>query len=310
MLFAVEQHPAMLIYLSQSQSIGPDSPAAQRAAQSGGKKRGLNENLAREIMELHTLGVRSGYSQTDVTEFARALTGWTVDGPDQQGAQAPGNSIGFLFRRQTHEPGVRTILGKTYAQLGVDQARAALSDFARAPQTARHVATKLARHFAGDTPPSALVDRLAAAFTQSDGDLKALYITLIDSQEAWAPQPLKFKTPWEWTVSALRGLGRTDVDRIKVEDVQQKLGQPVWKPGSPAGWDDVAASWAASDALMRRVEIAQRFAGQAGTIDARALAPRLLPAALSSETAEQIGRAESPQVALALLLVSPDFLRR
>ncbi|WP_395336403.1 DUF1800 domain-containing protein [Novosphingobium sp. BL-8H] len=310
MLFAVEQHPAMLIYLNQSQSIGPESPAAQRTAQKGGKQRGLNENLAREIMELHTLGVRSGYSQADVTEFARALTGWTVDGLYQQGAQAAGNSIGFLFRPQTHEPGARAILGKTYPQRGVDQAHAALSDFARAPQTATHIATKLARHFAGDTPPPALVDRLAETFTRSDGDLKALYSTLIDSKEAWAPQPVKFKTPWEWTVSALRGLGQPDLGRVKVENIQQKLGQPIWKPGSPAGWDDIAASWAASDALMRRVEVAQGLAAQAGAIDARALAPKLLPAALSSDTADQIGRAESPEVALALLLVSPDFLRR
>ncbi len=311
MLFAVEQHPAMLIYLGQSQSIGPESPAAQRAAQRNGKLRGLNENLAREIMELHTLGARSGYSQSDVTEFARALTGWTTDGSDQPGIEAQGDSIGFLFRPQTHEPGARTILGKTYAQPGVNQARAALSDFARAPQTATHIATKLARHFAGDIPPPALVERLAATFSRSNGDLKALYVTLIDSSEAWALQPVKFKTPWEWTVSALRGLGRTDLVQLKVEDIQQKLGQPIWRPGSPAGWDDIAASWAASDALMRRVEVAQRFAAQAaGTIDARALAPKLLPSALSSDTASQIGRAESPEVALALLLVSPDFLRR
>ncbi len=311
MLLAVEQHPAMLVYLNQSQSIGPHSPAAQRAAMRNGKARGLNENLAREIMELHTLGVRSGYSQADVTEFARALTGWSVDGFGEGGTQDGAPSVGFRFRPQAHEPGARTILGRSYAQPGVDQAHAALADFAKAPQTATHIATKLSRHFAGDTPPPALVDRLAASFIATNGDLKALYGVLIDSPECWAPQPLKFKTPWEWSVSTLRGLGLTDIGKIPVEAVQQQLGQPVWKPGSPAGWDDIAASWAAPDALLRRVEMAQRFTAQAAaTLDARTLAPKLLPASLSVPTSDQIGQAESPAVALALLFVSPDFLRR
>ncbi|WP_242126625.1 DUF1800 domain-containing protein [Sphingobium sp. Sx8-8] len=310
MLFAVEQHPAMLVYLNQSQSIGPDSPAGQRAA-GNGKTRGLNENLAREIMELHTLGVRSGYSQADVTEFAKALTGWSVDGLGLRGTREGDDSVGFLFRAQAHEPGARTILGKRYHQPGAEQARAALTDFAHAPQTARHVATKLARHFAGDNPPPALIDRLAGSFAQSRGDLRALYATLIASPETWSPQPLKFKTPWEWTVSALRGIGLEDPGTIQVQGIQQQLGQPVWKPGSPAGWDDLAASWAAPDALLRRVEIAQRFAAQrASSLDARALGPRILPGSLSAATAQQVARAESPAVALALLLVSPDFLRR
>ena len=310
MLLASERHPAMLIYLNQAQSIGPDSMAAERAERRNGKVRGLNENLAREIMELHTLGVRSGYTQADVTEFARALTGWSVGGLGQPAARN-GGPVQFAFRPQAHEPGERTIMGKRYGQPGEDQARSALRDFARAPQTARHVSTKLARHFAGDNPPTALIERLSASFMQTDGDLKALYVVLVNSAEPWAPQPLKFKTPWEWTVSALRALGRADLGEMQIEGLQKQLGQPVWKPGSPAGWDDIAVSWAASDSLMRRVEVAQRFAAQvAGTTDARALAPRLLPASLSEATAEQIARAESPAVALALLLVSPDFLRR
>ncbi|WP_343609243.1 DUF1800 domain-containing protein [Novosphingobium sp.] len=307
MAMAVEHHPAMLIYLNQNQSIGPNSIAAQRSALGGdpAKRRGLNENLAREIMELHTLGVRSGYTQADVTEFARALTGWSVSGAE---SNTPGT---FLFRDRQHEPGSRQILGRSYHQVGEHQARAALGDFTHAPATATHIATKLARHFAGDTPPPAMVARLAAAFTSGRGDLPTLYKALIDSPEAWAPQPLKFKTPWEWTISALRGLGRGETGAIQMAAVQRQLGQPVWKPGSPAGWDDLGASWIAPDALMRRVEFAQRLAAPLGAqIDARALAPRLLPASLDPATAGQVAMAESPVSALALLLVSPDFLRR
>ncbi|WP_421847852.1 DUF1800 domain-containing protein [Novosphingobium sp.] len=311
MLMAVEQHPAMLLYLNQNQSIGPDSPAAQRASLHGGKVRGLNENLAREIMELHTLGVRTGYTQGDVTEFARALTGWSVDGLGARGSRDGDDTVGFQFKPQAHEPGVRTVLGKRYAPGGEEQAGAMLGDFARAPQTATHIATKLARHFAGDVPPPALVGRLAESFARTRGDLKALYGVLINSPECWEPGAVRFKSPWEWTVSALRGLGRTDPGQLTIEGTQQQLGQPVWKPGSPAGWDDTSATWAAPDALLRRVELAQRLAAQtAGTLDARSLAPKLLPGSLSAATAQQIERAESPAVALALLLVSPDFLRR
>ncbi|WP_454882935.1 DUF1800 domain-containing protein [Sphingomonas oryzagri] len=309
MLQAVEHHPAMLIYLNQIQSIGPESLAAQRAARRRpGKTRGLNENLGREIMELHTLGVRSGYSQTDVTEFARALTGWSI------GAQGPQDDRGaseFAFRPNLHEPGSRTILGTIYPQAGEDQARAVLDDLARSPATSTHIATKLARHFAGDAPPPALVLRLADSFNKHRGDLPTLYQALIDSPEPWAPAPLKFKTPWEWAISSLRGLGRTRIGELQVAGVQNQLGQPVWKPGSPAGWDDTAASWAAPDALLRRVEFAQRLVASVGdTLDARTIGPKLMPASLNPATAEQLSRAESPGSALALLLVSPDFLRR
>ena len=307
MTLAVERHPAMLIYLNQFQSIGPDSPAAARDPD---RKRGLNENLAREIMELHTLGVRSGYTQADVTEFARALTGWTVDGLGG-GRAAMGNPDRFAFRAAQHEPGVRTILGKRYPQHGEGQARAALMDFVHAPATATHVATKLARHFAGDKPPPAMVARLADSFASSKGDLPTVYRALIDSPEAWVATPTKFKTPWEWTVSSLRGVGRRQVGEMQIAALQTQLGQRVSKPGSPAGWDDVAASWSGSEALLRRVEIAQRLAAPLGDrVDARVVAPKIMPALLGTATADQIARSESPAGAVALMLVSPDFLRR
>jgi uncharacterized protein (DUF1800 family) len=306
MLLAVEQHPAMLIYLNQFQSVGPESRAAARNPD---RKRGLNENLAREIMELHTLGARSGYTQTDVTEFARALTGWSVDG--LAGAARQGDPDRFIFRPAQHEPGARTILGKQYVGSGEGQARAVLKDFARTPATATHVATKIARHFAGDEPPPAMVARLASSFITGKGDLPTLYRTLIASPEAWVAAPTKFKTPWEWTVSALRGTGARTVGDMQIATIQTQLGQRVWKPGAPAGWDDVAASWSGSDALLRRVEIAQQLATRISqTVDARTLAPKIMPASLSPATAQQIARSESPAGAIALMLASPDFLRR
>jgi len=310
MLFAVERHPAMQLYLDQVRSIGPNSPQALRAAQRNpARKPGLNENLAREIMELHTLGARTGYSQADVTEFARALTGWSVGGLAAQGANvAPG---AFFFRAQVHEPGPRTIMGKRYDQQGEAQGRAVLADLAASPATGKHIAFKLARHFVADEPPPALVDRLAAAYQRGGGDLPTVYKALIASPEAWAPQPAKFKTPWEWMVSSLRGLGRRDLGQMQAAAMQNQLGQPVWRPGSPAGYDDIAASWAAPDALVRRVELAQRYASLTGDrLDARALGDKLLPGTLSAATRTELGRAESPTAALALLLVSPDFLRR
>jgi uncharacterized protein (DUF1800 family) len=314
MLLAVEQHPAMLIYLDQAQSIGPNSRAGQRIAARGGQKRGLNENLAREIMELHTLGVRTGYTQADVTEFARALTGWTVSGIARgpaarlMGQGAPGD---FEFAELLHEPGERVIIGKRYAQDGEAQGRAVLMDLAASPATARHIATKLTRHFAGDDPPPAMVDRLTRKFLDSGGDLPAVYRAIIDSPEAWVARPVKFKTPWEWSVSALRAVGQTDAEPQMAAALLNQLGQPTWRPGSPAGFDDIAASWAAPEALMLRVEAAQRIADRAAsTVDARTLAEKLFPGSLSDATRTSIARAESPAEGLALLLVSPEFVRR
>jgi uncharacterized protein (DUF1800 family) len=313
MLTAVEQHPAMLVYLDQAQSIGPNSQLGQRIALRGGRQRGLNENLAREIMELHTLGVRTGYNQSDVTEFARALTGWTVGGLGRGPAArfAAGQPGQFSFVPALHEPGIRTIMGKRYGRADEAQAQAVLADLASSPATARHLSTKLARHFAGDEPPPALVDRLTKTYLASGGDLPAVYRALIAAPETWAAAPVKFKTPWEWSVSALRALGGKDLQPMPAAAIFRQLGQPTWQPGSPAGWDDIAASWAGPDALVRRVEVAKRLADRAGaTVDARALAEKLFPGSLSDVTRTSIARAESPADGIALLLVSPEFVRR
>ena len=284
LLLAVVRHPTMMLYLDQAQSIGPRSMMGSRAREAQQRGRGLNENLAREIMELHTLGVRSGYAQEDVT---------------------------FRFVPALHEPGPRTILGKVYSEDGEQQARAVIHDLVTAPATALHIARKLARHFVADDPPQALVLRLADTFTRTGGDLVSVYRELVASAEAWQPSTVKFKSPWDWSISSLRALGRRSMPPTQASNLMTQLGQPVWRPGSPAGYNDSAASWAAPDALMRRVEVAQRFAQQAGdAIDARSLAPRVLPGALTEATAAAIARAESAGTALALLLVSPEFLRR
>lgn len=309
MLNAVERHPAMLLYLDQAVSVGPDSPVGLRAAR-GPRKVGLNENLAREILELHTLGVRTGYGQGDVTEFARAMTGWTVAGLGRgpRGAVTAGD---FAFTPAIHQPGDRTILGKLYPAAGEAQAQAVLADLAVHPATATHIATKLARHFAGDVPPPAMIARLKKAFLSSGGDLPTVYRAIVASREAWVETPVKFRTPWEWTIASMRALGTVTVQPGAILGLTNQLGQQVWKPGQPIGYDDLAATWAGPDAIMRRVEAAERFASRApsGT-DARALAPVLFPGALSDATAQALDRAESPGQALALLFASPEMMRR
>lgn len=315
MLIAVEQHPAMLLYLDQAQSIGPNSALGGRISARGGKQAGLNENLAREILELHTLGVRSGYAQGDVTEFARALTGWTVSGiakgPIARAMNLDTNPGNFAFVLAVHEPGNRTIVGRRYDQQGLAQGVSILRDLAQHPATAKHIATKLARHFEGDAPSAALVSRLEASFLKTGGDLPSLYRILAESAEIRKPQQTKFKTPWDWLVSAHRALNVQDKPSARTVQVLTQLGQPVWRPGSPAGFDDLAASWAGPDALFRRAEVAERLApfAPAGTSPIL-LARHSLGQGLSAATTQAIMRAESPGQANALMLVSPDFLRR
>ncbi len=309
LLRAAALHPGMLLYLDQDRSVGPNSLGARFRASRGMDEVGLNENLAREILELHTLGVDGGYTQADVTEFARALTGYTFDGlPYLRDAQPLGN--GAAFSLVVHEPGRRTILGKTYRQRDGDQALAVLDDLARHPSTARFVATKLARHFSADDPPGTLVARLETAFRNSDGDLPTLYRTLIEAPETWRPERHKFRTPWEWSVGALRATGVRELPARIFTGIQSELGQTTWGPPSPAGFADTAASWAAPDALLRRIEVAERIATASRRTDVPALARRLFPDALNDTTATAIARAESPNQGLALLLAAPEMMRR
>jgi len=258
MLKAVEQHPAMLFFLDNQQSLGPDSRAGQN------RKRGLNENLAREIMELHTLGVGGGYTQEDVTSLARIITGWTFAGRQGQ-LGAPGS---FVFNANAHQPGPQALLGKTYEAGGISQGEAALADIARHPSTAKFIATKFARHFVADDPPPALVARLQDTFTKTDGDLKALTLALVDSDEAWAAPLTKMRRPYAFLVAAGRLQARVPDDPGPYLNGLNVLGQPLWSPAGPNGFPDTNAAWAAPEGMKLRLDLSAQLASRIGnTID-------------------------------------------
>jgi uncharacterized protein (DUF1800 family) len=299
MLLAVMRHPAMLIYLDNQQSFGPNSRAGQR------RDKGLNENLAREALELHTLGVNGGYTQADVTELARALTGWGV-----RYNPLSTEEDRFVFDAARHEPGARTVLGRRYAQGGAEQAQAVLLDLAAHPATARFVAYKLARHFVADDPPPDLVKRLSAIFLETGGSLAALHRGLVESPQAWLPSLAKVKRPDEYLVSSLRALGVTQWPGPALQLASRAMGQRQFYPPSPQGWADQASVWLAPDSLLKRLEWADAAAHRVPARDVRQLAADLLGPQLSETTRREIDRAESPQQALVLMLASPEFLRR
>jgi uncharacterized protein (DUF1800 family) len=301
MLKAVEQHPAMLFFLDNQQSLGPESRAGQN------RKRGLNENLAREIMELHTLGVGGGYSQDDVTSLARIITGWTYAGRKAE-LGPPGS---FVFNANAHQPGAQRLMGKTYDNIAVAQGEAALADLARHPSTAKFIATKFARHFVADQPPPALVARLTGVFGKSDGDLKALAMALLDSDEAWQAPMTKMRSPYEFLVAMGRLQGPLPEDPSRYLGGLNLLGQPLWSPAGPNGFPDSNAAWAAPEGMKLRLDLSAQMASRIGeNIDPRDLLELVAGDAASTETRRAIERAESRQQALALLLMSPEFQRR
>jgi uncharacterized protein (DUF1800 family) len=301
MLKAVEQHPAMLFFLDNQQSLGPDSRAGQN------RKRGLNENLAREIMELHTLGVGGGYTQEDVTSLARIITGWTFAG--RQGQLGPPGS--FAFNANAHQPGPQQLLGKTYEANGLAQGEAALADIARHPSTANFIATKFVRHFVADDPPQALVARLRDVFIKTDGDLKALATALVDSNEAWQAPLTKMRSPYDFLVASGRLLARVPEDPGGYLGNLNLLGQPLWTPAGPNGFPDTSAAWAAPEGMKLRLDIASQMGARLGpNIDPLDLLEFAAADAASTETRKTIERAESRQQALALLLMSPEMQRR
>ncbi len=305
-------HPGMLFYLDQAQSVGPDSMRAQQAERARKRnpnagKQGLNENLAREIMELHTVGVDAGYKQADVTEFARAMTGWSV------GGQADIDRDGkFIYRPATHEPGDRTIMGRHYGDTGGTQAMNIIKDLAAHPATARHIARKLAIHFVSDEPNPVLVSKLERAFIDSKGDLGQVASALIDADEAWAPTASKFKNPYEFVVSAHRALGVAPSRPQQVINPLNQLGQPPFQAPSPKGWAEDIGSWAAPDALIKRLTWAQNFAAQVsgGPREPMKVAQDALGQRLTTPTATAIASAESRNEALTVLFMSPEFQRR
>jgi uncharacterized protein (DUF1800 family) len=300
MLLAVESHPAMLQFLDNVQSIGPNSDVGRRS------KRGLNENLSREIMELHTLGV-GAYKQNDVTSLARILTGWTMAGP--QGHEgSPGS---FVFNAHAHEPGVQTLLGKAYPPTGRAQGEAALADLARRPATAHFIASKFARHFVSDTPDPALVGELANVFIATDGDLKALTFALIDNPVAFSAPATKMRSPYEFLIAVNRALGHVPDEPGQILRPLNTMGMPLWTPPGPNGFADTVAAWASPEGIKLRLDYAANTADRVrDPCNPSDVLNALCGPAASPETKQAVARAESKRQGLALLFMSPEFQRR
>ena len=352
MLGATAKHPAMLFYLDNWLSVAPGfQPRRQQGA---GKSGGLNENYARELMELHTLGVDGGYTQQDVTELARILTGWTMvqQLPKRRRVAlesplvARGDSI-FVFDAARHDDGAKTWLGRNIRPDGQLEGEFALDVLAKHPSTARHIAFKLARRFVADEPSPALVERLAQRFLATDGDLRAVMQSLADSPEFRDPARAKFKTPYQYVLSAVRATGivTTNVRPLMAQLAQ--LGQPLYGCQTPDGWHDTEADWLNPNAITQRVNFAtalgsgklplqridepdapvanngikamerqadramngnQPVEGSTAPVDAATLLATLGPA-ISGRTRRAIEDAQ-PALRAALVLGSPDFMRR
>jgi len=335
----------MLFYLDNWMSTRADLTQPRRPNGNGGRQMGLNENYARELMELHTLGVDGGYTQQDVTEVARCFTGWTIDRPREGGS--------FIFRARAHDPGAKRVLGQMIPAGGGERDGERVIDLlVRHPSTARFISTKLARHFVADDPPAALVDRMAATFRSTDGDIRAVMTTLVTSPEFWSRDAYraKIKTPFEVVVSAVRALdGRLDTVRGGAELAREvgRLGQPLYEAQPPTGYPDRAESWVNTGALLGRMNFAlslahNRFRAAPVDLDAvlgpadrsqpaqvldRLLAGVLHGAATPQTRAVLTAQLESPEITrttgddrvasdtdvaklAALVLGSPEFQRR
>jgi uncharacterized protein (DUF1800 family) len=298
MLLAVTRHPAMLLYLDNAISIGPGSRVGRE------RDKGLNENLGRELLELHTLGVDGGYTQADVEALARILTGWSV------GRQGEPEFGGFRFRPFVHEPGPKQLLGRVYAEAGYGEGEAALMALAHHPATARHIATKLARHFIDDDPPADSIARIARVFRESGGDLRQVTAAVVKEDAAWRKPFAKLRTPEELMIAAARVTQFTPPPEMVVNGLRLLDQMPFFAP-SPAGWPDRAANWVSPEAVLRRAQWCEAFAGRVpDPPDPLELARAALGETLPEETVQAIRRAPSRRIGLALLLASPQFQRR
>ena len=315
MLGATAKHPAMLVYLDNVQSVAPgyEPPRGRFGANANVQRAtGLNENYARELMELHTLGVDGGYTQHDVTELARMLTGWTVD--YRKLAFSSSYLDLFEFDPRRHDRGVKQWLGRTVNPGGVHEGEMALDVLATHPATARHIAYQLAQAFVADEPPPALVKRMADRFLATQGQLKPVMQTMLESDEFWSREAYgaKFKTPYQYLLSSLRA-----IDAPPPADMQPLLGSlaqagmPLYGAQTPDGYKNVASAWMNPEALAQRIQLAKTLndrlkrRGAMGTEDLLAtLGPQI------SDRTRKTVAAEPPREQLALLLGSPDFMRR
>ena len=308
MLVASTLHPAMLIYLNQTRSVGPNSMIGMR------RNKGLNENLAREVLELHSLGAEGGYTQADVIQFARLLTG----------ANVSRNSGEFHFRQAAAEPGAKTIMGKTYGgdRHGADDIIAALHDFARHPSTARHIATKLARHFIADDPGQDSINRLAARFRETDGDLPRIYEVLVDLPEARERFGEKRKAPYEFLVSALKTLdvppqwyqpvggGMKRHPNPMTIGLLNRLDQPLWVAPSPAGWTDESRRWLTPAGLAGRLEWIGKATAHVADREPERFLDDVLGSTATANTRSTVANAASRRSGFALVLASAEFNSR
>jgi uncharacterized protein (DUF1800 family) len=294
MLRAVERHPAMLWYLDNHESAGPDSPAGLRG------HRGLNENLARECLELHTIGTAAGYTQADVTEFAKILTGWSVD--------MRASSPGFAFMPERHQPGTKTLMGQTYPE-GQEGGEAVLTWLGNHPATFRRIAEQLVRHFVADQPAPGDVKRIADVLRQTHGDLKAAALALIALPSAWQPLS-KLRAPSDYVVAAVRALDLPEDQRPDMPGLMNRFGQPFLNAPLPNGWPDTTAEWANGEMLLRRADWAVGVADKHPALDPMELAEASMGDLLSEPTRRAIQRAASRQEAVALALAAPEFQRR
>ncbi|HEY1298886.1 MAG TPA: DUF1800 domain-containing protein [Stellaceae bacterium] len=317
LLIAVAKHPAMLVYLDNTLN------SAMRGAGARGGERGLNENYAREVMELHTLGVDGGYTQADVITLARALTGWTVNPPDRAGPPA----AAAMFVAARHDFSPKVFLGQPLRASGRAEGEEALDRLAGNPATARHIAFELAQYFVADIPPPALVDRLAARFRTTQGDIRAVLKTLFASPEFWASAGEKYKSPYEFVISAARASGIPLNNPRPLIAALDELGMPLFGCQTPDGYKNTQAAWLSPDAMLRRVSFAVELArgglrinGAEDAALAAALPPAAFPAkladldemfgaVLTGSTREALAAAP-PALRPALLLGSPDFMRR
>jgi uncharacterized protein (DUF1800 family) len=322
MLLASTKHPGMIVYLDNWLSVGPHSAAARAIADrplraNQQRPTGINENLGREIMELHTLGVGGGYDQADVQALATIITGWSFDRArrPQLMSDEPGTRSGeqlFKFMEAAHEPGPQTLLGRVYAQDGVAQGEAALEDLARRPATARFVASKLCRHYIADDPPPDAVARVAGAFQRSGGDLRVTMETLVDCPQAWALPFAKFKQPEEYAVTLLRAANVQALPDNAPIGALVAMGQRPYAAPGPNGWADIADAWLTPDLVWKRLEFAQTFAARIARadVDPLGVGDACLGPLLSDETKTAIQRASSPAQGLAILFAAPEMQRR
>jgi uncharacterized protein (DUF1800 family) len=308
MLGATAKHPAMLIYLDNAQSVAPGF-TPRRAAANPQRASGLNENYARELMELHTLGVDGGYTQRDVTELARMLTGWGIDQRKALRGAAAGQGDLFEFDARRHDNGSKSWLGQAIPGAGQAEGERALDVLAAHPATARHLAHKFAQAFVADEPPPGLVQKLADSFRASGGDLRELTRTLIRSDEFWRREAYqaKFKTPYQYLISSLRALDLPLANPQPLLQALAQAGQPLYGAQTPDGYKNTAAAWRNPEALTQRVQLATTLGQRSGT-DADKLGATL-GASVSAPTRRTLATEPAAQQ-VALLLASPDFMKR